>query len=44
MFEPASELPATEIGPRLDALRFDPLNGEQHARIGWIALSTIPDP
>jgi hypothetical protein len=37
-------LPAWEIGPRLESLRLDPLNGEQQALIGWIALSTIPDP
>ncbi|HET9493491.1 MAG TPA: hypothetical protein VFR15_04595 [Chloroflexia bacterium] len=37
-------LSAPGIGSRLDALRFDPLNDDRNARIGWIAVSTIPDP
>ena len=37
-------LPAAEIGPRLDSLRFDPLNGDRQVRIGWIALSTVAEP
>jgi hypothetical protein len=37
-------LPASEIGPRLDALRFDPLNGTEAAQVGWIALSIVSEP
>jgi hypothetical protein len=37
-------LPAPQMGSRLDALRFDPLNEAQNARIGWIAVSAVPDP
>ena len=37
-------LPAPEIGERLDALRFDPLNAVQGMRVGWIAVQVIPDP
>jgi hypothetical protein len=35
---------APGMGSRLDALRFDPLNDAQNTRIGWIAVTAVPDP
>ena len=37
-------LPAPGMGSRLDAMRFDPLNDAQNTRIGWIAVTAVPDP
>jgi hypothetical protein len=35
-------IPATDIGPTLTGLRFDPINAQVPASIAWIALDSVP--